>query len=276
MHPSAVVYRLSWTCLTLLFGSCLLCPWRLPASHAQITLDGSLGPRGALPGPHYVIPAKVGQLRGGNLFHSFGQFNIQRSESATFTGPASVDNIFSRVTGGNPSIIDGLLQTSIPGASLYLLNPSGVLFGPNASLDISGSFHVSTANVIRFSDGATFSANLADKSTLTVSSPVAFGFLDSNPAKIVIQGSQLSVQEGKTFSVTGGDITITASPEAMSQSPALGAPSGRIYLTSVASPGDVQVEAVQGASRLMNNRPARLGAVLVADGAQNNNEHKWM
>ena len=228
MHPSAVVYRMYRTCLALLFCSCLLCTLLLPASHAQMTLDGSLGPRGALPGPHYVIPAEVGQLRGGNLFHSFGQFNIQRSESATFTGPASVDNIFSRVTGGNPSVINGLLQTNIPGANLYLLNPSGVLFGPKAQLNVSGSFHVSTANVIRFSDGATFSANLADKSTLTVSPPVAFGFLDSHPAGIVIQGSQLSVQQGKTFSVTGGDITMTASPEAMSQSPALGAPSGRI------------------------------------------------
>ena len=163
--------------------------------------------------------------------------------------------------------------SNIPGASLYLLNPSGVVFGPQAQLNVSGSFHVSTANVIRFSDGATFSANLADKSRLTVAPPVAFGFLDSHPAGIVIQGSRLSVQEGKTFSVTGGDITMTASQEAMSQSPALVAPSGRISLTSVASPGDVQVEAVAGASRLRDNRPPRLGSVLIADGAQS--ECEW-
>ena len=57
-------------------------------SHAQITLDGSLGPQGPLAGPDYAIDAKVGQLRGNNLFHSFGQFNVQTGESATFTGPS--------------------------------------------------------------------------------------------------------------------------------------------------------------------------------------------
>jgi filamentous hemagglutinin family protein len=204
MHPSSVVYRVCRKSLALLFFSCLLCHFLLPLSQAQISLDGSLGRRGALHGPDYVIPARVGQLRGENLFHSFGQFNIQRRESATFTGPASVHNIFSRVTGANPSVIDGLLQVNIPGASLYLLNPSGVMFGPHAQLNVSGSLHVSTANVIRFSDGATFPAHVTEKSRLTVSPPVAFGFLNSNPAGIAIQGSQLSVQQRKTLSVTGG------------------------------------------------------------------------
>jgi filamentous hemagglutinin family protein len=210
----------------------------------------------------------VGQIRGPNLFHSFSQFSLSRGESATFTGPNTIANILSRVTGGSPSSIDGTIQSQIPGANLFLLNPSGVIFGPNASLNVSGSFHVSTANVLRFSDGATFSANLTDKSTLTVASPMAFGFLDSHPAGIAIQGSRLSVQPGKTVSVTGGDITIAASQEAMNQSPVLRAPSGRITLTSVASPGDVQVEVGQGLSRLLENKPPRLGAVLVADRAQ--------
>jgi filamentous hemagglutinin family protein len=201
------------------------------------------------------------------LFHSFGQFNIQRSERATFTGPASVANIFSRVTGGTPSLIDGRLQVNIPGASLYLLNPSGVMFGPQAQLHVSGSFHVSTANGIRFSDGATFSAHLAETSQLTVAPPVAFGFLDRPPARITIQGSRLAVQEGNTFSVTGGDITMAASQEAMPQRPAVVAPSGRIYLTSVAAPGEVQVEVGDHTSRLTENRPTRLGAVQISDGA---------
>jgi filamentous hemagglutinin family protein len=145
--------RLLWVS-ALLLGS-------LPTlSQAQITLDGSLGPRGSLQGPHYTIPNTVGQMRGPNLFHSFGQFNLSRDERATFTGPSGIQNILSRVTGGSSSIIDGLIQSQISGANLYLLNPSGVLFGPNASLDISGSFHVSTADYLRFADGARFSAHL--------------------------------------------------------------------------------------------------------------------
>ena len=115
MHPSSVVYRMSRMCLALLFCSGLLYPWLLPASHAQITLDGSLGPRGALTGPHYAIPESVGQTRGPNLFHSFGRFNLFRGERATFTGPTTIANILSRVTGGSPSSIDGTIRSEILG-----------------------------------------------------------------------------------------------------------------------------------------------------------------
>ena len=144
--------------------------------HAQITLDGSLGPRGVLNGPHYTISDRVGQIRGPNLFHSFGQFNLSHGESATFTGPNTISNILSRVTGGNPSSIDGTIRSQIPGAHLYVLNPSGVLLGPNASLDVSGSFHVSTADYLRLADGVQFHANLSRHSVLTVAPPAAFGF----------------------------------------------------------------------------------------------------
>src|SRR5439155_4799153 len=141
MHPNSVVYRLSHMCLPLLCCSFLLCTLLLPSSQAQITLDGSLGPRGALKGPNYTISDDLGQIRGSNLFHSFGQFNLSRGESATFTGPNTIANILSRVTGGSPSNIDGTIRSQIPGANLFLLNPGGVIFGPNAGLKI-GRAHV--------------------------------------------------------------------------------------------------------------------------------------
>jgi filamentous hemagglutinin family protein len=119
-------------------------------SQAQnITLDGSLGgARGPLAGPNYMIPADVGQIRGGNLFHSFGRFTVQTGERATFTPPlngTTIANILSRVTGGQRSDINGPLRSEIPGANLFLVNPAGVVFGPEASLHVSGSFHASTA-----------------------------------------------------------------------------------------------------------------------------------
>ena len=80
----------------------------LGSSQAQITLDGSLGPRGPLRGPHYTIPDTVGQIRGSNLFHSFGYFNLSQGESATFTGPNTITNILSRVTGGGRQVLMGL------------------------------------------------------------------------------------------------------------------------------------------------------------------------
>ncbi len=210
----------------------------LADSQAQITLDGSIGSGGNLTGPDYTIPAEVGQQLGGNLFHSFGDFNVNTGESATFTGPGSVSNIIGRVTGGNPSHIDGLLRSDIARANLYLLNPQGVMFGPNASLDVRGSFHASTADVLRFEDGATFAADLGGQSTLTVASPVAFGFLQAQPARLTVDGSHLEVPEGETLSLIGGDMAITGDADsACFDFPTLAAPGGRLHLISVGSVG---------------------------------------
>src|SRR5262249_3507474 len=147
--------------------------------------------------------------RGPNLFHSFGKFNLSQGESATFTGPNTITNILGRVTGGSPSSIDGTIRSEIPGANLYLLNPSGVMFGPNASLDTSAAFHVSTAGVIRLADGGAFFANRAMPSVLTVAPPAAFGFLSPAPAKLTVQGSTLEAPAGTALSLVGGDVEVT-------------------------------------------------------------------
>ena len=235
-------------------------------SQAQITLDGSLGPRGALHGPHYTIADSVGQIRGPNLFHSFGQFNLSQGESVTFTGPNTIVNILSRVTGRSPSSIDGTIQSQIPGAHLYLLNPSGVMFGPNANLDVSGSFHVSTADYLRLADGARFSAHLSHTSVLSVAPPAAFGFLGPTPAAIAIQGSALHVPEGETLAVIGGDIEITGhvSPTPFDH-PTLAAPGGRINLASVASAGEVGLDSSGQLPVLQVPTFERLGSLTVRD-----------
>jgi filamentous hemagglutinin family protein len=117
-----LAYGIVCRCRMLLLSTLLLIRGLLTASHAQITLDGTLGPQDSLPGPDYTIGAEVGRQVGGNLFHSFGQFNVQTNESATFTGPNTVENIVGRVTGGNQSFIDGALRSEIPEANLYLRN----------------------------------------------------------------------------------------------------------------------------------------------------------
>src|SRR5437660_12923213 len=66
-----------------------------------VTLDGSFGTHGALPGPNFMISANLGKQVGSNLFQSFSQFNLINTESATFTGPSNIQNILSRVTGGS-------------------------------------------------------------------------------------------------------------------------------------------------------------------------------
>jgi filamentous hemagglutinin family protein len=201
-------------------------------ARAGVTLDGTVGPAGSLSGPHFAIPAEVGSTRGANLFHSFGRFSLTSSESATFTGPPAIQNIIGRVTGGEASNIDGLVRSSIGGANLYLLNPSGILFGPNARLDVSGSFYASTADYLRLSDGGRFDARNPAASTLTLAPPAAFGFLGGTPAPIGVSGT-LSVPSGKSLGLIGGKITVSG-PQA-----ALDAPSGRIDLVAVGSGGEV-------------------------------------
>lgn len=196
-------YRLSFA----VFGGVALL-WHPLA--AQVVTDGTTGDGVALEGPDYEIGADLGTRAGDNLFHSFDEFSIDTGESATFTGPGGIDNIISRVTGGEISTIDGLIASTIPGASLWLFNPSGVVFGANASLDVSGSFHVSTADELRTADGGKFSAINPESSGFSIAEPQSFGFLGADPAGITIAGSQLELDEGQTLSVVGGDVDITA------------------------------------------------------------------
>ena len=158
----------------------------LPIAGARaqgITVDGRLSPAQTLAGPNYAIRAELGRRVGGNLFHSFGRFGLTQGEAATFSGPSGVNNVIGRVTGGAQSSIDGTVRSTMPGANLYLINPAGVVFGPNARVDVSGSFHASSADYLRFQDGARFQATNPDASTLTSAPPAAFGFLACPPAR---------------------------------------------------------------------------------------------
>lgn len=208
------------------------------SGRAAVTLDGTFGTPGPLAGPDYVIPDSVGHTRGNNLFHSFGQFNLTSSESATFTGPANIQNVIGRVTGG-ASTIDGRISSQIAGANLYFINPSGIVFGPNASLDVSGSFHASTADYLRLADGGIFHASNPGASNLTLAPPAAFGFLASSAAAISVQrgSNALQVSTGQTLSLVGGNIDIVG-PGGFGTA-TLAAPGGRINLVSVASPGEL-------------------------------------
>jgi filamentous hemagglutinin family protein len=230
----------------------------LAAVTSAMTGDGSMGTTVTQTQNAYTISG--GTITGSNLFHSFGRFSVGTGDQATFTGPPAVANIVSRVTGGEQSVIDGLLRSDIAGANLYLLNPSGVLFGPNASLDVSGSFHVSTADFLRFADGAKFSAHLGQESVLTVASPAAFGFLGNAPAPITIQGSRLRVPRGEALSVIGGDVQIVGGR--------LRAPRGRLQLASVASPGEVIFSPLDLAPDLQVDSFARLGRVELSQDAR--------
>jgi filamentous hemagglutinin family protein len=235
---------------------------------SAITGDGTLGTTVTRSGTMHTITRGTRPGNGPNLFHSFDRFSVGTADTARFSGPTGITNILSRITGGQQSIIDGRLQSTIPGANLYLLNPSGVLFGPQARLEVSGSFHVSTADVLRLADGATFSAHLGPASVLTVAEPAAFGFLGNTPAPITMQGSSLQVPTGKILSLLGGDLTIIGSgPLTAGVIRVHRAPGGRVQLASVASPGEVGFSPLELAPDLQAEAFARLGRMALSQAA---------
>ena len=89
-----------------------------------------------------------GTQQGGNLFHSLERFNLEANQRANFLTNPTVQNILGRITGGEPSLINGVIQVSGSQANLFLMNPAGLVFGNGASLNVPGAFTATTANAI--------------------------------------------------------------------------------------------------------------------------------
>lgn len=196
-------------------------PVTLPTGQSQFNITGGTRPGG-----------------GSNLFHSFGNFNVPNNNIANFLNNSGLptSNILGRVTGGNPSNILGSIQTTGFGnANLFLINPAGFLFGPNATVNVGGMMTFTSADYLRLSDNARFNAipRTGPDQLLSAAPVAAFGFLGSKPGAITVQGSHLSVAGGTGISLVGGDITVEGGT--------LTAPSGQINLVSVGKPSNAKV-----------------------------------
>ena len=240
---------------------------------------GDLGTVVVLPPPlGNIYNINGGTVKGGaagsNLFHSFGDFNLGANDIASFnntTGVAHIDNVLSRVTGENPSYLFGTMRSTIDGANFFFLNPHGVIFGPGARLDMSGTVYITTANHITLTDGVKF--DMAATPTLLTNAPIAsFGFLGPDAASIFVQGSSLTVAEGQTLALIGGehqfigpDGTLVSSGVTVNGG-TLTAPSGQVHLVSVASNGDVTMP-VEGVPGLGVDSFSSLGKVELSGGA---------
>ena len=143
------------------------------AVNAQISSDGTLPTRVNPTGNQFEITGGSNPDGGSNLFHSFSEFSVPTNNTAIFQNASNIANIIGRVTGGSVSNIDGLIQAN--NANLILINPNGINFGPNAQLDIGGSFLGTTASSVQFADGREFTAT-AGPPMLTVSVPVGVQF----------------------------------------------------------------------------------------------------
>ena len=214
------------------------------AARAQVVRDGTLGPGKDIQpsGPAYLISPALGETHGPNLFHSFESFSLRDTaagrESAHFEAGTGVQNILARVTGGHESDIDGKLGAD---ANLYLMNPAGIVFGPNASVDVKGSFHATTADSVRLGEGGRFNADPARVNVLTVDPPVAFGFLHAPGAasRIEMDGTlQVGDMASHRLSGASPDLSLTAGSVRVDGGE-LDSGGGRIDLVAVASPGEV-------------------------------------
>lgn len=201
-----------------------------------------------------------GTRAGSNLFHSFGTFNVPTNNIANFLNDSGLDtaNILGRVTGETPSSIFGTIQTTGFGnANLFLINPAGIVFGPNASLNVGGSVTFTTANHLRLGEengtAGIFHADSTSSNILTSAPVTAFGFLTSTSASIAVQGSRLSVPQGKALSLVGGNhgfdyihpdthTTATVLDGVTITTGTLIAPGGQINMVSVASPGEISTD----------------------------------
>lgn len=220
----------------------LCCLLASGAAQAQIVPDGTLGNERSRVTPIDAKSDRIegGALRGVNLFHSFLEFNVGEGRGAYFANPTAVQNIFSRVTGSNLSRIDGTLGV-LGNANLFLLNPNGIIFGPKAQLDVSGSFFASTANGFKFSDGSEFSATNPQEAPLLMVN-LTPGLQRGGIAGAIANEGKLTV--GKDLTLSGGTVMSTGQ---------LSAPQGK--LTVEATTGDTQVKNVtaQTATLYANN-----------------------
>lgn len=177
-----------------------------------IATDGTMGAVETLSGSTVTIPQNLGSTVGNNLFHSFSDFNIDKGQTVTFTGADNLQNVISRVTGDNKSIIDGTLKSEIKNANFYLINSNGITFNSNASVDIPAAFHVTTADKMDFGkNGGVFFSDKSKQSQLSSESPVALGFLGTskvNNGLLRINGSELSVKPDKEINFIAGNIEI--------------------------------------------------------------------
>ncbi|MGD2180221.1 DUF4347 domain-containing protein [Lusitaniella coriacea] len=148
-----------------------------------------------------------GTQAGANLFHSFAELGLSPNQIANFLSTPNIQNILGRVTGGNPSIIQGLITVTGGNSNLFLMNPAGFVFGQGATLNVPGDFTITTADAIGFNGGFFNATGDNDYSTL-VGSPNSFAFASANPGSIV-NTANLTLGDGQNLTLIGGSILNT-------------------------------------------------------------------
>ncbi len=175
-----------------------------------------------------------GTQAGGNLFHSFRDFNVNSNQVANFLSNPQTQNILGRINGGNPSVINGLLQVTGGNSNLFLMNPAGIVFGQGASLNVPASFTATTANQIGFGNNL-FNAFGDNNFSALTGNPDSFIFT-TNQAGSIVNAGNLSVTPGQGISLIGGNVVNTGNINA----------------------GNITLAAVPGTNRVRISQPGHI------------------
>ncbi|NET90062.1 MAG: CHAT domain-containing protein [Kamptonema sp. SIO1D9] len=160
---------------------------------------------------------------GTNLFHSFEQFGLSSEQIASFLSHPEIRNILGRVVGGDPSIINGLIQVLGGNSNLYLINPAGIVFGADAQLNVPGDFFATTATRVGFGEDNWFQVFGTNEYQNLVGNPNIFAF-DLATGGVIINAGDLSVTPDSNLTLLGGSVINTGT---------LSAPGGNITIAAV-------------------------------------------
>ncbi|NER21448.1 MAG: CHAT domain-containing protein [Symploca sp. SIO1C2] len=199
--------------------------------------DGT-GTRVTIEGDRFDIQGGSLSRDGANLFQSFEQFGLDRGQTANFLTLPGIQNILGRVVGGNPSVINGLIQLTGGNSNLFLLNPGGIIFGADASLNVPADFTATTATGIGFGGDNWFNAFGNNDYQKLVGTPSQFAF-DLLQSGTIINAGDLAVGEGQNLSLLSGSVVNTGQ---------LTASGGRITIAAV--PGENLVRISQSGNLL--------------------------
>jgi filamentous hemagglutinin family protein len=175
--------------------------------------DNSLGTQVFGANNNFTITG--GLNRGQNLFHSFQDFSVPTGGATTFLNPVGNRSIITRVTGGNFSDINGLVNTQ--GANLFLINPNGIVFGTNAQLNVGQTFVGSTANGIDLVDSGGRSVNFGtnqsgDAQLLTINPNALFNVSGLNMGggngQISNFGTLQTANPNQYIGLIGGNVSL--------------------------------------------------------------------
>jgi filamentous hemagglutinin family protein len=201
---------------------------------------------------------------GANLFHSFQQLGLNANQIANFISNPQIQNILGRVTGGDPSIINGLIQVTGGNSNLFLINPAGILFGAESRLNVPASFTATTATGIGFDGNQWFNAFGTNNYLDLIGTPSQFAFDISQPGSLVNAG-ELAVAAGHNLTLLGGTVVNTGQLTAPGGTVTIAAIPGQ-NLVRISQPGHIlslEIEPQQDSSgQILPFSPQDLATLL--------------